>query len=87
MTNQFLDAFKLQEALKLLDEQLLLGDAPSTGLVVCGGSALIATGLVLRTTRDIDILAFLDNDVLKDSATGVAKCQCENLETNISMRC
>jgi hypothetical protein len=41
--------------------------APATGLVICGGSALIATGLVMRTTRDIDILAFLDNDVLKDS--------------------
>ena len=67
MNNKSFDALKLQESLKLLDEQLLLGDAPSTGLVVCGGSALIATGLVMRTTRDIDILAFLDNNVLKDS--------------------
>ena len=62
MNNKSFDALKLQESLKLLDEQLLLGDAPSTGLVVCGGSALIATGLVMRTTRDIDILAFLDNN-------------------------
>ena len=67
MNNHSFDTIRLQEALKLLDEQLLLVGAPATGLVICGGSALIATGLVMRTTRDIDILAFWDNDVLKDS--------------------
>jgi hypothetical protein len=29
-------------------------------IIVCGGSSLIATGLVERTTRDLDIVALLD---------------------------
>ena len=45
---------KLNEALQLLNEQLVLTDAPATEIVVCGGSALIATGLVPRTTQDVD---------------------------------
>jgi len=51
----------------LLDEQLILADAPATGLVVCGGSALIATGLIVRTTRDVDILAFMDDDGMREA--------------------
>ena len=30
-------------------------EAHSISLVVCGGSALIATGLVTRTTKDVDV--------------------------------
>ncbi|MFA6930672.1 MAG: DUF6036 family nucleotidyltransferase [Lentisphaeria bacterium] len=67
MNNKPIDQLKLAESLRLLNEQLLLMDAPSTELVVCGGSALIATGLVQRTTRDIDILAFMEANELKDS--------------------
>lgn len=40
-----------------------VGQAP-VSLVVCGGSALIATGLVLRTTKDVDVVAMLDEDGL-----------------------
>ncbi len=41
-------------------------------LVVCGGSALIATNLIQRTTKDVDVLAlhgvsgFIDPDPLPD---------------------
>jgi len=29
--------------------------------VICGGAALLAAGLVLRTTRDVDIVALMDD--------------------------
>ncbi|MCQ2371999.1 MAG: hypothetical protein MJ058_08135 [Akkermansia sp.] len=58
---------KLKEALNLLHEQLELHDLPKTELVVCGGAALIATGLVPRTTRDVDIVALMRDGCLVDS--------------------
>ncbi|MBN2641859.1 MAG: hypothetical protein JXR78_09410 [Victivallales bacterium] len=67
MEFNLLNNAKLHEALNLLNEQLLLQDAPFTGLVVCGGSALIATGLITRTTRDVDILALMHDSKLKES--------------------
>jgi hypothetical protein len=39
-----IDVTKLNEALSLLNEHLFLDDAPATEIVVCDGSALIATG-------------------------------------------
>ena len=62
-----IDVSKLNEALQLLNEQLILTDAPATEIVVCGGSALIATDLVPRTTQDVDIVALIKSDVLVDS--------------------
>lgn len=52
----------LEEALRLLNGRLALSDAPCFNLVVCGGTALIATGLVLRTTRDVDVVALAGDD-------------------------
>lgn len=48
------------DALKLLNGRLLLAGAPSCRLVVCGGTALIAMGLVARVTKDVDIVALAD---------------------------
>lgn len=62
-----LDVIKLNEALNLLNEQLMLRNAPQTNLVVCGGSALLAVGLMKRTTRDVDILAMIHNGLLVDA--------------------
>lgn len=61
-----LDTEKLNQALMLLHERLEFADAPKVGLVVCGGSALIATGLVPRTTQDVDVLAMLRDEDLID---------------------
>ena len=61
-----IDTEKLNQALKLLHERLVLAAAPKVCLVVCGGSALIATGLVPRTTQDVDILAMLKDENLID---------------------
>lgn len=47
-------------------EQLELRNSEEINLVVCGGSALNVRGLVLRTTKDIDILGQLEkNKVVK----------------------
>ena len=60
---------KFNQALRLLNGRLELVDAPRFNLVVCGGSALAATELVTRTTKDVDIVALMDDDgVLLDPA-------------------
>jgi len=46
----------VDEILTALDRQLGLARAGRHELVVCGGSALAALGLVTRTTRDVDVL-------------------------------
>lgn len=50
----------LEAALKLLAEKLEFERAEPVSLVICGGSALIALGLVSRTTKDVDVLALMD---------------------------
>lgn len=50
----------LEQAFKLLAGRLDAMQTGSVGLVVCGGSALIATGLRQRTTQDADIVALMD---------------------------
>jgi hypothetical protein len=51
----------LETAFQLLNGRLTLNDAPPARLVICGGAALIATGLLSRTTRDVDIVALIDS--------------------------
>ena len=50
------DSTRLDEVLSALDRQIALSGGADIGLVVCGGSALAALGLVHRTTRDVDVL-------------------------------
>lgn len=51
----------LSDIFTALDRQIgILGGSPIS-LVVCGGSALAALGLISRTTRDVDVLAGLDD--------------------------
>lgn len=66
MKEKNIDISKLSEALVILNEQLMLADSEPQHLVVCGGSALIATGLVPRTTQDVDIVAIFKDCNLAD---------------------
>jgi hypothetical protein len=50
----------LEQALRLLAEKLEFDRAEPVALVVCGGSSLIALGLVDRTTKDVDVLALMN---------------------------
>jgi hypothetical protein len=50
------------QALQLLNGRLVFATAPRFNLVVCGGSALAATGLVTRTTKDVDVVALMDDE-------------------------
>lgn len=52
---------QFDKALKLLNGRLALAGAPTYRLVICGGTALIATGLLTRATRDVDIVAMADS--------------------------
>jgi len=49
-------------ALRLLNGRLAIAGAPNYNLVVCGGTALAATELVQRVTRDVDIVAMADDE-------------------------
>jgi hypothetical protein len=61
--NPSIDAGAVDALLSALGEQVALrGERYS--IVVVGGSALLALGLIARTTRDVDVLALLDDDSL-----------------------
>ena len=59
---------QLKTALRLLDGRLVLAGTRTYNLVVCDGTALIATGLLQRATRDVDILALANDGELIDPA-------------------
>jgi hypothetical protein len=44
-----------------LNGRLALAGTPTYNLIVCGGTALVATELVMRATRDVDIVAMVDD--------------------------
>lgn len=49
-------------ALRLLNGRLDIAGAPTFNLVVCGGTALLATGMVMRATRDVDVVALANDE-------------------------
>ncbi|NLB64567.1 MAG: hypothetical protein GX801_10770 [Fibrobacter sp.] len=59
-----IDITELEKALQLVNDILVFRDGDPYHLVVCGGSALIALGLVARATKDVDILALKKHDLL-----------------------
>lgn len=52
-----LDLERLDHALTVLSQRLRARNAPPTAIVVCGGASLIALGMNVRTTRDVDVIA------------------------------
>lgn len=64
MTLNNLDRGTLDLALKSLAIRLADNQSPSIGIVICGGSALILTDLIPRTTRDVDVVALIRNGQL-----------------------
>lgn len=59
-----LDLSALDLALRSLAIRLEQNEAAAVELVICGGSALILTDLVPRTTRDVDVVALIREKVL-----------------------
>jgi hypothetical protein len=57
-----LDYDTLNKAFLTLGTLLAESITATINIVVCGGSSLIATGLVSRTTKDVDIVAILDSN-------------------------
>ena len=51
-----IDKNNLDSLLHALDRQIEVHGGSPISLVVCGGTALFAMGLILRTTKDIDVL-------------------------------
>ncbi len=52
----------LEKVMRLLAARLDLAQSDPIGLVVCGGSALIAQGLIHRATKDVDVVAMMDSE-------------------------
>ncbi len=57
--NQKLTKEAFERAFRLLSDRLDLMQTAPVRMVLCGGSALIATGLRHRTTNDADVVAML----------------------------
>lgn len=55
-----IDEKNIEKIFVALDRQILAAGGNSISLVVCGGTALAALGLVLRTTKDVDVLGTLE---------------------------
>ena len=49
----------IDDIFEALDRQIGVHDGTPLGLAVCGGTALSALGLVMRTTRDVDVLGMV----------------------------
>ena len=47
----------IKEILTALDRQIQVSHGSPIGLVICGGTALAALGIITRTTKDVDVLA------------------------------
>jgi len=63
-TSRSLDATQLDRALESVSFRLRENHSEPVEIVVCGGSALILTGTVTRTTRDVDIVALASRNGL-----------------------
>ncbi len=59
-----LDASSLTRAFETLSMRLRANTSDPLEIVVCGGSALILTGAVPRTTLDVDVVALESPDGL-----------------------
>lgn len=59
-----LDNLTLNLAFESLAIRLTENQTPPVEIVVCGGSALIALGLVVRTTKDVDVVALMRDGML-----------------------
>lgn len=77
----FADAKAIRECLRRLGHELATGEHPPVVILICGGSALNLSGLVSRTTADVDALGMATGDSglaplprwLRDCAANVAR--------------
>ena len=59
-----LDSHSLDLVLNSLAIRLAENQAAPVEFVICGGSALILTGMIPRTTKDVDVVAMIRGGVL-----------------------
>lgn len=60
-----IEAKLIDKIFKALDRQIAVHNGLPFSIVVCGGTALAALGLVLRTTKDVDVLGEVVHDEQK----------------------
>ena len=64
---------EIDQVLSALGEQLAAMKMPPLDLLVCGGSALHALGLVKRPTKDVDVVAVLSGTPAKGTVMQTAE--------------
>lgn len=52
----------IDEILKALERQIQVHDGAPASLIICGGTALFALGLIFRTTKDVDVLGTVSKE-------------------------
>jgi hypothetical protein len=63
----------INDILEALDRQIGVHGGMPLGLAVCGGTALSALGLVMRTTRDMDVLGAVSETKNGVTIQGITK--------------
>jgi hypothetical protein len=58
-----IDRKNIEEIFLALNHQVRIHGGSSTSLVVCGGTALAALGLMNRTTKDTDVLGVIEKTI------------------------
>ena len=73
-----MDEPDIERVLRYLGERLAFAGAPPTGLLVCGGAALIALHLGSRATRDVDVIAVIGRTEQMDAhlSRRQSPCRC-----------
>lgn len=60
-----IEGSNIEEIFSALDKQIAVAQGSPISLVVCGGTALLALGLIARTTKDVDVLGRLERKAVR----------------------
>ncbi len=83
-----LDKEKIEDALHLLGELLESRHIGPFNLIVCGGSALLVSGLRAEATKDVDILAYIGKKgeiIVADSIPEGLRKAAENVSVQMGL--
>ena len=70
---EFKNKIDIDQIMNALGEQLSIINKSHIDLLVCGGSALHALGLVSRTTKDVDVVAIVLHNATNGLTLGTAQ--------------
>ena len=81
-----IDKDNLDEILHALERQIEVHGGSPISLVVCGGTALFALGLIFRTTKDIDVLGTVSEKHGRISIKKISKFPKHLIDASIAVQ-